>query len=181
MSLHKQPALKEAVLNLPQKEKDKLLVRLIGKDKMLMKQLHFKLLEDQLDLEQRIDSLKERLRELFAEHRAALKNIPMYSNYKQLHLLIRQANGIINEHEKVTKDKLSEIECRMYILNEAFVRYPRLFERSAVHAAIKLQEYVKARIKTAVNKFNTLHEDLQFDLDEDVQQLVGFATAHDLL
>ena len=41
MSLHKDPELKEAVLNLPEKEKDKLLVRLIGKDTMLMKQLHF--------------------------------------------------------------------------------------------------------------------------------------------
>lgn len=175
MSLHKQPELKEAVLNLPQKEKDKLLVRLVGKDKMLMKQLHFQLLEDQIDLEDRIEKLKERLASLFAESRNSVKNMPVYSNYKELQSLIRQASGIINEHEKITKDKYSEVDCRIYILNEAFGRFPRLFEKSAVHTALKLHDYVRARIKTTTNKFDKLHEDLQFDLQEPMEEMMGFA------
>ena len=175
MSLHKQPELKDAVLNLPQKEKDKLLVRLVSKDKMLMKQLHFQLLENQLDLDDRINSLKESLRELFSTGRHAIKNIPQYSNYKELQALLRQGSGMINEHEKVTKDKYSEMECRIYILKEAFERFPSLFEASAVHAAFKLQVYVKARLKTTVNKFDKLHEDLQFDLIDDMQKILDFA------
>ncbi|MBD1420704.1 hypothetical protein [Sphingobacterium chuzhouense] len=180
MSLHKQPELKEAVLNLPQKEKDKLLVRLVGKDKMLMKQLHFQLLEDQIDLEDRIEKLKERLTFLFGEGRNSVKNIPVYSNYKELQSLIRQASGIINEHEKITKDKYSETDCRIYILNEAFRRFPRLFEKSAVHSAFKLHDYVKARIKTTTNKFEKLHEDLQFDLQESMEEMISFAMGHGL-
>ncbi|PRD54042.1 hypothetical protein [Sphingobacterium gobiense] len=180
MSLHKQPELKEAVLNLPQKEKDKLLVRLVGKDKMLMKQLHFQLLEDQVDLEDRIEKLKERLALLFADGRNTVKNIPVYSNYKELQSLIRQASGLVNEHEKITKDKYSEIDCRIFILNEAFRRFPRLFEKSAVHSAFKLHDYVKARVKTTTNKFEKLHEDLQFDLQESMEEMMAFAMERDL-
>ncbi len=181
MSLHKQPELKEAVLNLPQKEKDKLLVRLVGKDKMLMKQLHFQLLEDQMDLEDRIEKLKTNLRELFADGRHSIKNLPMYSYYKELHSLLRQASGVINEHEKVTKDKFSEVECRIYILNEAFKRFPRLFDKSAVHTALKLREYTKARLRITYTKFEKLHEDLQFDLQGPMQGVVDFATDRELV
>lgn len=181
MSLHKQPELKEAVLNLSQKEKDKLLVRLVGKDKMLMRQLHFRLLEDQIDLEDRIEKLKSRLEELFAEGRNAVKNLPVYSNYKELQSLIRQASGLINEHEKITKDKFSEVDCRIYILNEAFRRFPRLFEKSAVHTASKLHDYVRARIKATYGKFEKLHEDLQFDLQEPMEEMTTFAMEHNLL
>ncbi|SFS96962.1 hypothetical protein [Sphingobacterium wenxiniae] len=181
MSLHKQPDLKEAVLNLSQKEKDKLLVRLVGKDKMLMKQLHFQLLEDQIDLEDRIEKLKERLQDLFAEGRHSIKNLPMYSHYKGLQMLLRQASGIINEHEKITKDKFSEVECRIYILKEAFQRFPRLFEPTAIHPGLKLAEYVKARLRITTNKFDKLHEDLQFDLQESMQQVLDFAQEHGLI
>ena len=181
MSLHKQPELKEAVLNLPQKEKDKLLVRLVGKDKMLMKQLHFRLLEDQMDLEDRIERLKQQLADLFAEGRCTVKNIPVYSNYKALQNLIRQASGMVNEHEKVTKDKYSEVDCRIYILQTAFRRFPRLFEKSAVHSAFKLQDYTRARIKATAAKFDKLHEDLQFDLQESMEEMTAFAMEHGLL
>lgn len=181
MSLHKQAELKEAVLNLPQKEKDKLLVRLVGKDKMLMKQLHFQLLEDQIDLEDRIEKLKEGLATLFAKGRNSVKNIPVYSNYKELQSLIRQASGIVNEHEKITKDKYSEVDCRIYILNEAFRRFPRLFEKSGVHSASKLHDYVRARIKTTINKFDKLHEDLQFDLQKDMEEMMNFAMEYSLV
>ena len=180
MSLHKQPELKEAVLNLPQKEKDKLLVRLVGKDKMLLKQLHFQLLEDQYDLEERIEKLKERLTALFAEGRNSVKNIPAYSNYKELQALIRQASGMVNEHEKVTKDKYSEVECRIYILTEAVRRYPRLFEPTAVHTGLKLRAYMSSRIKATATKFDKLHEDLQFDLQEGMEEVLNFAAVQGL-
>lgn len=88
---------------------------------------------------------------------------------------------MINEHEKVTKDKYSEMECRIFLLKEAFEQFPRLFEASAVHAAFKLQLYVKARLKTTTGKFHKLHEDLQFDLNHDMQQVIDFAQAHHLM
>ena len=57
--------LKEAIIRLPQKEKDKLLIRLINKDQMLIKQLHFQLLENENDLWDRHRELEVELHETF--------------------------------------------------------------------------------------------------------------------
>ncbi|MCA5004182.1 hypothetical protein [Sphingobacterium bovistauri] len=181
MSLHKDSELKAAVLNLPPKEKDKLLVRLISKDKMLIKQLHFQLLEDEVDLEERINALRERLNELFEPNRSGIKNVAMYSHYRALTVLLRQASGMINEHEKVTKDKFSESEFRLLILEAAFEHYPILFQKTYVAAADKLQRYVAARLKTTFNKYDKLHEDLQFDLKESYEKVLAFAEEHGLI
>ncbi|MFZ4862307.1 hypothetical protein ACL9RF_08980 [Sphingobacterium sp. Mn56C] len=167
MSLHKDPELKEAVLSLPAKEKDKLLVRLIGKDKMLIKQLHFQLLEDETDLEERIERLRERLKQALDPKFSGIRNEGTYSNYKALMVLLRNSSGLINEHEKVTKDKLSEVEFRLFILAEAFRRYPVLFERNFLLAADKLHLYISGRKKITLAKYDKLHEDYQFDLRED--------------
>lgn len=167
MSLHKDPELKNAVLNLPQKEKDKLLVRLIGKDKMLLKQLHYQLLENEYDLDDRVKQLKHKLEALFHQQ-TTLSDAPIYSNYKNLNNLIRQASGIINEHEKVTKDKFSVAEARLYILAESFRLYPTLFGKSHFQIAEKLHRYITTRAKITLDKIANLHDDLQFDLQEDI-------------
>lgn len=167
MSLHKDPELKSAVLNLSQKEKDKLLVRLVNKDKLLMKQLHFQLLENEDDLENRIEVLKLKLKDLFDNTSIKISNTPILSNFKALNIILRQASGLINEHEKVTKDKFSAAECRLYILTYPYHQYPRLYENSTLQVSEKLHKYVIARIKTALKNISVLHEDLQFDLQED--------------
>ncbi len=180
MSLHKQPDLKVAILQLPPKEKDKLLVRLIGKDKLLMKQLHFQLLENEAELEQRINSLRERLIDMLSPSSSGIKNTAMYSNYKSLIILLRQASGMINEHEKVTKDKFSEVEFRLLILQEAFKHYPNLFVHNYILIYDKLRRYVEARLKTTHNKYHKLHEDLQFDLQEHYSTIMEFARENNL-
>lgn len=175
MSLHKDPELKTALLSLPQKEKDKLLIRLINKDKMLIKQLHYQLLEDEYDLELRIEQLKNQLHTLFEENRSSISNTAIYSNFKTLNNLIRQASGLINEHEKITKDKYSVAEARLFVITEPYQLYPILFEKSHLQVAIKLHKYIAARIKTALNKTLVLHEDLQFDLQDSTAKLEQIA------
>lgn len=180
MSLHKDLELKEAVLHLSPKEKDKLLIRLISKDKMLMKQLHFQLLEDQDDLEQRIDSLREKLNEMVLPNRSGIKNTALFSNYKALTTLLRQQSGMITEHEKVTKDKFSEVEFRLLIIENAFKTYPMLFQKSHILVSEKLHKYVIARLKSTQAKYDKLHEDLQFDLHNTYDYVTEFAAEHDL-
>lgn len=183
MSLHKDPELKNAVLSLPQKEKDKLLVRLVNKDKMLLKQLHFQLLEDESDLENRIELLKHKLRDLYEDANGYYKvrNEATFQHYKSLNSLMRDASGLVNEHEKVTKDKFSEAECRIYILKEAFDRYPILFAESFSSTAFKLSKYTAMRIKATITKYEKLHEDLQFDLQDDMDAVISFASTHRLM
>lgn len=175
MSLHKDPELKAAILDLSPKEKDKLLVRLVGKDKMLMKQLHFQLLEDEVDLEDRIITLKERLHHLFEQSPHPIKNSPNVNYILALNRLIKQASGLINEHEKVTRDKMSEVEFRAYILLESIHRYPQLFAQPHLMSCQKLLKYFAGRIKHLLAKYDKLHEDLQFEFREDVQALLDFA------
>lgn len=172
MSLNKQPDLKSAVLSLPAKEKDKLLVRLISKDKMLMKQLHFQLLEDEFDLEERIKTLREQLIGLF--DRTEVRNLPNLTNVLALTRLIKQANGMINEHEKVTKDKMSEVEFRILVLKESMHRFPTLFTQDHLTASQKLYKYFSGRIKYILGKYTRLHEDLQFEFREDVEGILDF-------
>jgi len=180
MSLHKDIELKNAVLNLSPREKDKLLVRLISKDKMLLKQLHFQLLEDADDLAQRIDDLRTKLTEMTKPSSSGIKQGASFSNYKSLTSLLRQQSGLINEHEKVTKDKFSEVEFRLLILENAFKTYPILFQKSYISGVDKLHKYVIARLKATLAKYDKLHEDLQFDVQESYNYVTGFAAEHDL-
>lgn len=171
MSLHKDPELKAAVLHLPQKEKDKLLVRLIGKDKMLLKQLHYQLLEDEYDLEKRIELLKAKLEKLIHTPGIKLSNVQIFDNYKALNNVLRQASGMVNEHEKVTKDKFSVTESRLDILIMSYQLYPKLFQKNHLQVAEKLHTYIDTRIKAVLKNAMLLHEDLQFDLREKTEQV----------
>lgn len=180
MSLHKDLELKEAVLNLSQKEKDKLLVRLVGKDKMLMKQLHYRLLESEVDLTERIENLKRDISTLFRNMKRGSHYSRNYSLDKDLSAHIRHANGLVNEHEKITKDKFSDVECRLLILNEVFDRYPDVFKKGAYYTSPQLLSYVQARIRMVVTKYEKLHEDFQFDLREQFQETMDFAIENNL-
>lgn len=175
MSIHQDPELKKAVLNLPLKDKDKLLLRLISKDKMLIKQLHFQLLEGESDLEERIEHLRKNLQQLFDLGESQVFNTPSLSNFIGLSKLIKQASGMVNEHEKITKHKLSEVEFRIYILERAIINYPNLLSSSYQSAAHKLQKYLAGRIKHAVSKYEKIHEDYQFDFRDNFQKVLDTA------
>lgn len=54
-----EPDLKNTIIAISQKEKDKLLLRLCAKDDLLIEQLHYKLLEDEADLTHRCESLMQ--------------------------------------------------------------------------------------------------------------------------
>ncbi|MBE8714074.1 hypothetical protein [Sphingobacterium hungaricum] len=175
MSLHQNPELKKAVLNLSQKEKDKLLVRLIGKDKLLLKQLHFQLLEDEYDLENRVKELKAYLAKVIDISKKTISNTPTYANFKELNYVLRHASGVINEHEKVTKDKIGEFESRLLLIKTSISLFPKLFQPDSSLAAEKLKIYMTGRIKNLVMKFEKLHEDIQFDYQEIMDYILDFA------
>jgi len=181
MSLNQNPELKRAVLDLNQKEKDKLLVRLIGKDKMLMKQLHYQLLENEADLEVRVGELNKQLNTIIEIANKTITNRPTYTNHKELSYVLRYASGIINEHEKVTKDKIGEFEARLWLIKIVFQLFPKLFVRDGSLASDKLRIYITGRIKSLNLKYSKLHEDIQFDYQEDLSFILQFAEERRLL
>lgn len=175
MSLNQHPALKKAILDLPQQEKDKLLTRLVGKDKMLMNQLHFKLLEDEYDLEDRISAIQDQLDKVFDRISVS---IPRENTYRNTHNLLgelKQASGIVNEHFSVTKDKMSEIALRLFLVTQSFLHFGNLFAPSTLGHNRKLLAYQAGRIRYILGKYDKLHEDLQFDFRHTLNEALGFA------
>ena len=165
LSEHKE--LKLEIKSLPEKEKDKLLLRLIAKDKVLTEHLHFKLLEDEHDLVKRQEQLLYIIDEGIADLMASRK-----LNSKETLLKMRKLNGSINHHFKVTKDLNSEMELRIHLLNHI----PVGFDESVLSSLYKFNEklnvyFVKTTI-SVLNKYHKMHEDLQFDLKASLNTLL---------
>ena len=93
--------LEQAIIALPAKEKNKILIRLINKDKVLVEKLHFQLLEHpEFDLQLRQDAVLEEI-----------ENIKGYSSIKSKDLLTLQRSYFaqIAHHKKITADKIGEV------------------------------------------------------------------------
>jgi len=175
MKLNQQPTLKKAILELPQAEKDKLLVRLINKDAMLVKQLHFQLLEDEFDLQERTAALLDRLRQLLDRSAGYIPNILRSRNADALMGELKYGSGMINEHATITKDKMSEMQCRLFLVSQSFVRFGQLFEDQLYRSNDRLLRYQTGRMKYILGKYDKLHEDLQFEFRDELNEALTFA------
>lgn len=167
MKLSEHKDLKNAITSLPEKEKDKLLLRLIAKDKVLTEHLHFKLLENEQDLSERIEMLTQDI-ETDSAQLASGKN-----NSKEALLKMRNLNGRINHHYKVTKDSYSEVDLRIHLLD----RLPVNFKEGVLSPYNKFKERLLIYfVKTALSltkKYAKLHEDLQYDLRDRMNSVLN--------
>jgi len=168
MLLSEHKDLKLEIKSLPEKEKDKLLLRLIAKDKVLTEHLHFKLLEDEHDLVERheklLTTIDETVRELLSNKRLTSKDTI---------LKMRKLNGSITHHFKVTKDVTTEMELRVHLL-----KYIPIDFNDGVFSPLhkfneKLSVYFVKSTVSVLNKFSKLHEDLQFDLRDSLNAVLA--------
>lgn len=171
LSEHKE--LKQEIKSLPEKEKDKLLLRLIARDKVLTEHLHFKLLENEHDLAARYEQLMSVIDESIAELLTGKK-----LTAKDTLVKMRKLNGSISHHFKVTKDLTTEMELRIHLLNNI----PVVFNESIFSPLHKFNEklwiyFVKSAI-SVLNKYNKLHEDLQFDLKDSLNEVLNKIYKH---
>jgi len=163
MKLSEHKDLKEAITNLPVKEKDKLLLRLIAKDKVLTEHLHYKLLEDETDLNDRKEKIKADVDEQVSELRKL--------NAKEALVKVRKMITMVNHFYKVTKDPLGEVELKVFILNAIPFDYKKSIFGYRDFMILFTAFYLKTTAVT-LNKFKKLHEDHQFDLSEDFNHLL---------
>lgn len=175
MTLNQQPELKEAILNQSEKEKDKLLVRLINKDKKLMEQLHFSLLEDEDDLIERIQNVKAELEKVFERTEKGISKKTLYYKHQELTGYLKSASGLVNEHASITKNKESELDLRLLILEETFDTFYNLYQENNLGYKADLHFiYQATRIKAIVALYDKLHEDLQFEYRERLSNVMKF-------
>lgn len=156
--------LQNAILQMPIAEKDKLLLRLIRKDSMLIRQLEFQLLGDDFEMEEKKNTIKE--------------NITKYASINYSHtpglvmMELRDWSGEITRYQKITKDKLGELELLLHLLNSYLVGYWALLNKMPQRAD-KLAPYVVKKAISIISKANKIHEDYHLELEEHIEQLLS--------
>lgn len=154
---------KEALSNFTPKEKDKLIFRLLRKDKILSLKLYFELIETKTADEKR-NELEEHLAEKVAYFS---KNI---SNPKYYLVLIRKLSAEITLHVKVTSDKFGEVYLQLFLVNKILRLYRDRLERQGFEQNYKLYMYLINKIYRALILTLKLDEDYHLDINKILQE-----------
>lgn len=162
--------LKDAISELPDREKDKLLFRLIAKDKALIDRLTYELLEGGDDPEERREELRDYIDEALG------KGAEEGGYYTPGYLLLdlRHCNARITEHVKATKDKWADVELRLWMLLESMRRYRKMFRRFSERRSRTLAAYYVQRTEYILSKAEKLHEDYYLEIQLAMQQWLTF-------
>lgn len=157
---------KDAITALPEKEKDKLLLRLLKKDMTLCNRLYFELVECG-NTEENRNEVKCRI----IDH---VKKSERYG-YKPGYLLmdIREMSGMVNEHVSITKDKYGEISLSITLLIESLTTYGKFIDLSRYRDVRKLIQYILSKVFKIVLLVDKIHEDLKIEFRDDLAELGG--------
>ena len=166
------PELKRAILDLPEKEKVKLLLKLIGKDALLMKQLHYQLIQGAESLDERRNEVTKKIDTKLDYLKGITEKHPSYLSPGILLMWMRDLSGFVNEHVLVTKDKLADVELRLQILNRGCELLPDALTEPTRRNKT-LIPYIAGRMKFILSKYNSLHEDYQYDLKESMNKMLS--------
>lgn len=162
------PDLAAAIRRMPPDRKDKLLLRLVAKDKILIEQLNFELLEAQSTVEDRVEDLKKLITKELNEVEK------YYFTPGNLMMTMRSLNARITEHVKITKDKLSEVMLTLFLLTRPFELYFNRLQQFPSYRSDTFAEYVLRRTQFVIKKAEKLHEDYYIEFREDLQKLLDF-------
>lgn len=158
---------KEAIAHLPDKEKDKLILRLLKKDPGLANRLHFELVNtDSIEdfrekLEARIVFLVERM------------NTQFYT-IGYLHADVRFASGEINEHVQITKDKYGNASLNLLLLNRVLGEFNENIQNTTWAKVRTFADSIIARAFKVMLLINKLDEDFHFEFEEGLKELGNY-------
>ncbi len=157
-------AFKKALQELPAKEKDKLILRLLKKDLNLANQLYFELVNTDSVEDKRNDIQK------YIQKRMTYVNEHFFS-MGYLLLDVRDASGIITEHVNITKDKYGEIELNCYLLYQVLLLNKQHFGTQSYQSSYTMCIYVIARIYKILTLIQKQHKDLHLEFKDNVVQI----------
>lgn len=156
------PDLKRAIVRLPENEKDKLLLRLITKDALLLERLQFELIEHGQTVDERRMVIRE-----FIDRTVRLKQ----DSAGWIMMDMRTISGYITRHGKVTKDKYGEVELGMYMLNSFFEERPDQL-RTYNSRTDKCALYIAKRTDQILKKLLKLDPDYFVEFADDMNSLL---------
>ena len=152
------PQLKTQIKNLPEKEKDKLLLRLIPANTLLVEQLQFQLLENEETTEIRRAEVVEKW-----EKTKSLLSKTNWRGSKGPMREFRWISAIVNRHVKVTKDRYGEVVLHLPILRFMFEILLPIFLVQMSFYEEKSAIMLLKRCKKIVESADKLHEDHRLD------------------
>lgn len=155
---------KKAIANLPSKEKDKLILRLLKKDLTLANRLHFELLSQ--------DSVQDRRTMM---EKSVKKDIARATKtyYSPGYLMgdLRALSGEITEHVKITKDKFGEASLNLLMLNEVLSKNNGSLNKEPAQKCHTFNTYIVARAFKILILIKALHEDYLVEFEDGLKQL----------
>ena len=159
--------LKKAIRMMPESEKDKLLLRLVAKDTLLVRKLQHQLLEDEVDMENQRDDLAQQFRDHFSSDSFA-----RWSYTPGLVMMeLRNFSGAITRHVKVTKDKYGEVQLLLLLVNLPF-RHQRKVLEKRIRRSEKFAVYVVKKAQIILKKLAALNEDYYIEFEKDVNEML---------
>ncbi len=165
---------KKALQELPEKEKDKLIFRLLRRDMDLAEKLHFELVDT--------NSIEDKRRNM---ETIISNDIKRFSeNFHSLDYIaieMRRISGKISHHVKITKDKFGEISLNLQMLNEVIEQNAFSLTHSKPQKSIKFYNYVIVRAFKILLLINSLHEDFLIDFKEDLKKLGANISSNKML
>jgi hypothetical protein len=161
------PELRKALFNLPQREKDQLLARLVAQDTVLTEQLTFRLLEGEDALETR----RERLRTQVDDPVRGYHQTP-----NDLLHIVRQLQARLAYHARITGDTFGELELTLRLLVNIFRHQPAAVAQ--LHGPTQpLLQHLARRTHDALKQISKLHEDYHVELAPALNELLSLLYA----
>ncbi|SDL94077.1 deoxyuridine 5'-triphosphate nucleotidohydrolase [Chryseobacterium taihuense] len=149
---------KTALSQLSGVEKDRLIFRLLKKDKILSKKLYFELIDEET-ADQKRDQMEETVKE---KVKYAAKYL---SNQKYFLILIRKISAEITEHVKVISDKFGDVSLNLVLVTE-ILKFNDKLSRLRFNDVYKLYIYLINKVVKALILTKKLDEDYWMEIDE---------------
>ncbi|MCU7615412.1 deoxyuridine 5'-triphosphate nucleotidohydrolase [Chryseobacterium sp. GMJ5] len=154
---------KTALSNFSSVEKDRLIFRLLKKDKLLSKKLYFELIDPET-----ADQKRSQMEEYIAEK--VLLASKYIGNPKYFLVIIRKLSAEITEHVKITTDKFGEVSLHLILVNTILNSNEKL-NQQRFDNIYKLYIYLINKVIKALILIKKLDEDYWIEIDEYLEDL----------
>ena len=149
---------KQALSEFSPIEKDRLIFRLMKKDKLLSKKLYFELVDPETT-DQKRDQMEENVTEKLASAARYIGNPKYYLS------TIRTISAEITEHVKVTTDKFGEVYLNLFLVDQILENNDS-FAQQRFDNVYKLYIYLINKIVRALLLIKKIDEDYWMEFDE---------------
>ena len=149
---------KQALSEFSPIEKDRLIFRLLKKDKLLSKKLYFELIDPETT-DQKRDQMEENVTEKLASAARYIGNPKYYLS------TIRTISAEITEHVKVTTDKFGEVYLNLFLVDQILENNDS-FAQQRFDNVYKLYIYLINKIVRALLLIKKIDEDYWMEFDE---------------